>query len=171
MLPSGQCAKLSPIAVRLDKLVESRELLSGRVVAACLHRLSVKDIETSNPIRVGEMLNPTNSSGYESGDWQIVGNSTDVGEKQGVELLVGTEVIAIFRQEGTLYAVDGICAHQGGPIAKGALDKNCVTCPWHGWQYNIGTGENLLTKRKMLRTFEIREIEGRIEVKVALQKN
>lgn len=111
------------------------------------------------------MLNSSDNSDKEAGRWEIVGKSTDVGEKQGVEFLVGSDVVAVFRQEGKLYAVDGICAHQGGPIAKGALDKTCVTCPWHGWQYNIENGENILTKRKMLRTFDVREIEGRIEIK------
>lgn len=113
------------------------------------------------------MLNPSDDSANEAGRWESVGKSTDVGEKQGVEFLVGSDVVAVFRQEGKLYAVDGICAHQGGPIAKGALDKTCVTCPWHGWQYNIENGENILTKRKMLRTFDVREIEGRIEIKFA----
>lgn len=100
------------------------------------------------------------------GPWHVVGKSTDVGEKQGVEFLVGADVIAVFRQEGKLYAVDGICAHQGGPIAKGALDRTCVTCPWHGWQYDIRNGENLLTKRKMLRTFGVREVNGQIEIQI-----
>lgn len=113
------------------------------------------------------MLNSSDNSANEAGRWVSVGKSTDVGEKQGVEFLVGSDVVAVFRQEGKLYAVDGICAHQGGPIAKGALDKTCVTCPWHGWQYNIENGENILTKRKMLRTFDVREIEGRIEIKFA----
>jgi nitrite reductase/ring-hydroxylating ferredoxin subunit len=112
------------------------------------------------------MLNTDEPSDSSSGQWNVVGSSSEVGEKQGVEFLVGTDVIAVFRQEGKLYAVDGICAHQGGPIAKGSLDKTCVTCPWHGWQYNIGTGENLLTKRKMLRTFDIREVDGKIEIQV-----
>lgn len=112
------------------------------------------------------MLNSIELSDGSSGTWIAVGKAAEVAEKQGVEFLVGTDVIAVFRQEGQLFAVDGICAHQGGPIAKGALDKKCVTCPWHGWQYNIETGENLLTKRKMLRTFEVREIDGQIEVKV-----
>jgi len=96
--------------------------------------------------------------------WVVVGESADVAESQGVEYLLGSDVIAVFRREGRLYAVDGICAHQGGPIAKGSLDRTCVTCPWHGWQYDISTGENLLTKRKMLRTFEVRELDGKIEI-------
>ncbi|MEZ6078302.1 MAG: Rieske (2Fe-2S) protein [Pirellulaceae bacterium] len=47
------------------------------------------------------------------------------------------------------------CAHQGGPIAQGRLDGQCVTCPWHGWQYDITNGKNLLTGKQMLECFEV----------------
>ncbi len=97
--------------------------------------------------------------------WVSVADSSAVGENESGEFLVGKDVVAVFRQNGELYAVDGICAHQGGPIAKGFVDQKCVTCPWHGWQYDISTGENMLTKRKMLRTFAVRERDGRIEIR------
>ena len=80
-------------------------------------------------------------------------------EGQGKEFLIDGRVIAVFRTGEELYAVDGMCAHQGGPIAQGKLDAKCVTCPWHGWQYNIATGENLLTGKKMLDCFPI-ELRG-----------
>jgi nitrite reductase/ring-hydroxylating ferredoxin subunit len=47
------------------------------------------------------------------------------------------------------------------------VDGKCVTCPWHGWQYDISTGENKLTKRKMLKTFPVRLRDGNIEVWLA----
>ena len=34
------------------------------------------------------------------------------------------------------FTLDGICPHAGGPLAKGALNGNVVTCPWHGWQFD-----------------------------------
>lgn len=109
-------------------------------------------------------MNSNHGNSPTTEQWVVVGESADVAESQGVEYLLGSDVIAVFRREGRLYAVDGICAHQGGPIAKGSLDRKCVTCPWHGWQYDISTGENLLTKRKMLRTFGVREVHGKIEI-------
>ena len=80
---------------------------------------------------------------------------------EGKEFLVEGRVIAVFRTAEGLQAVDGMCAHQGGPIAQGQLDHNCVTCPWHGWQYDVTTGNNMLTGKKMLDTFamEIRDRE------------
>jgi nitrite reductase (NADH) small subunit len=112
------------------------------------------------------MIEPSTTAEGQAGNWIVVIESGALQEKQAIEVLVGTEVLALFRQNGELYAIDGICAHQGGPIAKGSLDHKCITCPWHGWQYDISTGENLLTKRKMLRTFPVREVNGLIEVQV-----
>jgi len=71
------------------------------------------------------------------------------------EVLIAGRVIAIFRTPAGTYAVDGMCAHQGGPIAKGSLDGSCVTCPWHGWQYDVRTGNNILTGRQMLTTYPV----------------
>jgi len=38
------------------------------------------------------------------------------------------------------HAIDGICLHRGGPLAEGQLIKCVVTCPWHGWQFDVTTG-------------------------------
>jgi len=44
--------------------------------------------------------------------------------------------IALCNVGGTIYALDNICAHAGGPLGEGFLDGDCVECPWHGWRYN-----------------------------------
>ena len=78
--------------------------------------------------------------------------------------MVGDRVIALFRSEGQLFAMDGMCAHQGGPIAEGQLQHGCVTCPWHGWQYELATGIQTINRQPLQETFEVREIEGKIEL-------
>jgi nitrite reductase/ring-hydroxylating ferredoxin subunit len=102
---------------------------------------------------------------------QIVCNLSDLTEGQGREVFIGGQVLAIFLWEGEVFAIDGMCAHQGGPIAQGRLSKQnragqlnhvystCVTCPWHGWQYDLANGQNMLTGKKMLSCYhtEIRD--------------
>jgi nitrite reductase (NADH) small subunit len=85
---------------------------------------------------------------------------------QGKEFLVEGQIVAVFRTADAVYALDGMCAHQGGPIAQGEVNGNCVTCPWHGWQYDICTGVNLLTQKKMLLDFaiEVRQNEVWIDL-------
>jgi len=49
--------------------------------------------------------------------------------------------IALFNVDGSFYAVDNTCPHAGGPLGEGHLDGHVVECPWHGWRYNVQTGE------------------------------
>lgn len=89
--------------------------------------------------------------------WQRVCDSHDLEEGGSLEIMINGEIIAVFRSEGALYAVDGMCAHQGGPLAKGKVANGCVTCPWHGWQYLLDSGNNAVTGKKMLRAYPTKE--------------
>lgn len=62
------------------------------------------------------------------------------------ELAAAGRVIALYNVKGTLYALDGVCPHAGGPLGKGQLDGCIVTCPWHGWQFDVSTGQHCLTE-------------------------
>ena len=64
----------------------------------------------------------------------------------GVECVAGDRVVALFNVEETFYALDGICPHQGGPLGKGVLTGCVVTCPWHGWQFDVTTGQHQISK-------------------------
>ncbi len=50
---------------------------------------------------------------------------------------VGENRVALFNVAGEFYAVDDVCIHAGGPLGAGPLDGEIVTCPWHGWQFNV----------------------------------
>ncbi len=62
---------------------------------------------------------------------------------KGIEVAAGTRVVALFNVEGTIYAMDGLCPHSCGPLGKGTLRGMTVTCPWHGWQFNVTSGKHL----------------------------
>lgn len=99
--------------------------------------------------------------------WHQVCASSDLDEGQAIEIVIQATVIAVFRSEGLLSAVDGMCAHQGGPLARGIIANGCVTCPWHGWQYELRNGFNAVTCKPMLRTYRVEESEGWIRVELA----
>jgi nitrite reductase/ring-hydroxylating ferredoxin subunit len=65
----------------------------------------------------------------------------------GMEIAVGSRLIALFNVDGAFFAVDGICPHAGGPLADGTLCGSIVTCPWHGWQFDVATGRHCLNER------------------------
>jgi nitrite reductase/ring-hydroxylating ferredoxin subunit len=56
----------------------------------------------------------------------------------------GGKVIALANVGGTFHAIDGTCLHRGGPLGEGVLEGDVVTCPWHGWQFNVLTGKSTL---------------------------
>ena len=59
----------------------------------------------------------------------------------GSALLVGEA--AVFNVGGTFCATQAKCTHRQGPLSKGKLDGSTVTCPLHGSQFNVCTGEVL----------------------------
>lgn len=74
--------------------------------------------------------------------------------------------IALFNVDGTVYALDNTCLHQGGPLGEGMLEGQVVTCPWHMWQYNVCTGENLRNGAIKVQPYAVR-VEGN-DIQVAV---
>src|SRR5207245_10015549 len=64
------------------------------------------------------------------------------GEIRGFEL--NGKPVAIANQGGKFYALNGTCPHRGGPLGEGTLEGNLLTCPWHGWQFEVATGKNAI---------------------------
>lgn len=83
-----------------------------------------------------------------------------------VEVECGGRVYALFRLGDRVLAVDGVCPHQGGPLADGDLDGVVVTCPWHGWKFNLETGEMPGRSKCRVETFEARVEGGDVLVNV-----
>lgn len=102
--------------------------------------------------------------------WVDVAAADAVGDNQAIEVMVDARILAVFRSNDELFAMDGMCAHQGGPIAEGEIQHGCVTCPWHGWQYELATGIQTINRQPLQETFDVRERDGRIEVCVATEK-
>lgn len=74
-------------------------------------------------------------------------------------VVVAGHVVALFNVDGTFYALSNTCLHRGGPVGEGELDGTVVTCPWHGWQYDVRTGRNLLNPIACLKTYPVK-VEG-----------
>ncbi len=77
-------------------------------------------------------------------DWVRIAALDECPPGSASEFVVRDRVIALFNVEGTLYALDGICPHQGGPLGKGHLAGSVITCPWHGWQFDVRSGQHMV---------------------------
>lgn len=67
--------------------------------------------------------------------------------------------IALYNVGGSFYATDNTCLHRGGPLGEGFLEGDTVTCPWHGWTYNVTTGVSAINPNNCLKTYPV-TIEG-----------
>ena len=92
-------------------------------------------------------------------EWTPVAKAADCPPGSSLELVAGGRIIALFNVEGTFHALDGVCPHQGGPLGKGCLSGAIVTCPWHGWQFDVRTGQHQLSARLKHPRFDVR-VEG-----------
>ena len=69
-----------------------------------------------------------------------VAGTADLKPGSGMVAEVNGKSIAVFNVEGTYHAIDNTCIHRGGPLGEGDVEGQVVTCPWHGWSYDLRTG-------------------------------
>ncbi len=80
---------------------------------------------------------------------------------------LGGKQIALFAARDAIFACNNRCPHEGYPLREGTLDDACVlTCNWHGWKFDLRTGDNLL-KGDRLRTYPTRIADGAVWVDVS----
>jgi nitrite reductase/ring-hydroxylating ferredoxin subunit len=116
-----------------------------------------------------------------------VGKSADVPELGRLVVDVVDRTIGIFRVDGTLYAYDNVCAHQGGPVCQGKImPKVCedidahqrahgmvydrtemhIVCPWHGTEFIITSGRHATAADISLTAVDVHEQDGEIYVRL-----
>ncbi len=59
------------------------------------------------------------------------------------------QFLALFNVDGTFYAINDACPHQGASLSEGEIHGCVVVCPWHGWEFDVTNG-NLLTPPAIL---------------------
>ncbi|MBI5777221.1 MAG: Rieske (2Fe-2S) protein [Nitrospirae bacterium] len=70
-----------------------------------------------------------------------IADIADIKPGSGTTVEVGGKSLAVFNVEGSYYVIDNDCVHRGGPLGAGELEGNNVSCPWHGWSYDVKTGK------------------------------
>ncbi len=98
--------------------------------------------------------------------WYDVGPVSDFPRDQARECVAGDIVVAVVHTSDGIYAMDGICPHQGGPLGQGQLCGKVLTCPWHGWQYDITTGAHSINPGIGHPTFPAKVEEGRVWIQI-----
>ena len=94
-----------------------------------------------------------------------IGRADEIPMLEGRSVLVGGRRIAVFRTPDGFRALDHACPHQGGPLSDGIVADRCVTCPLHGWRFDLLTGERLGGEGPALATYDVRERDGVLELR------
>ncbi len=88
-----------------------------------------------------------------------VAKTSEIPTGTGKVVEAGGKTIAVFNCEGSFYAVDNTCKHRGGPLGEGSLSGKTVTCPWHGWEYDVSTGACAMDASITVQKFAVK-VEG-----------
>jgi nitrite reductase/ring-hydroxylating ferredoxin subunit len=88
-----------------------------------------------------------------------VAEAADVPPGTGKCVEANGKQVALFNVDGTFHAIDNTCLHRGGPLGDGELEGTVVTCPWHGWQYDVVTGANTMDDSERVERYEVK-VEG-----------
>ncbi|HEX7078054.1 MAG TPA: non-heme iron oxygenase ferredoxin subunit [Candidatus Eisenbacteria bacterium] len=72
-----------------------------------------------------------------------VGRVSDVPEGRPEIFDVDDRKIAVYRLDGSYFAIEDLCTHDGGPLAEGDVEGDVVICPRHGARFSIRTGAAL----------------------------
>ena len=75
-----------------------------------------------------------------STSWQRILGPDELPEGRVTTVNVGRRSLAVTHHEGAYGALDNRCPHQGGPLGEGSIEKGCLRCPWHGYDYDPITG-------------------------------
>lgn len=92
-------------------------------------------------------------------DFVKVAQVGEVGPGSSKKVEANGKDIALFNINGSFFAIDDTCPHRGGPLSEGFLEDKVVNCPWHGWQFDVTTGQCLSTPDASQGKYEVK-VEG-----------
>jgi nitrite reductase/ring-hydroxylating ferredoxin subunit len=88
--------------------------------------------------------------------------------------------VGVYNVDGSLYAIANYCAHEGAPLCAGYVgatnefapdapdqlrrtrEGRILRCPWHNWEFDITTGQNLADPRRRVRTYDVHITDGEV---------
>lgn len=113
---------------------------------------------------LGEVSRDARNDATSDDGWIDAGPAADISDKRATVVCAGGERIAVFRDGDRLSAVASVCAHQGGPLGEGQIIDGCATCPWHGYQYRVESGQSPPPYTEKIPTYGLRVEGGRVLV-------
>ena len=109
-----------------------------------------------------EKVRSTTAAAASSEGFVPVGAVPSLEEGHARVLKVGSQRVALVRHQDRLFATGNVCRHQGGPLGEGRVVNGCLTCPWHGWNYQPEDGCSPPPFDEIIPTYRLRLIDGQL---------
>jgi nitrite reductase/ring-hydroxylating ferredoxin subunit len=93
---------------------------------------------------------------------------------------VGKFGVGVYNVSGSLHAIVNYCSHEGAPLCEGLIggtneaapdepdglrrvkDGQILRCPWHNWEFDVTTGQNLADPKRRVRTYDVDVDDGKV---------
>lgn len=98
--------------------------------------------------------------------WQYAADLADIPERGVKAVQMAGQSLLLSRQHDHVSCFDNACAHMGKPLNMGAVADGVLTCPYHGFRYDLASGECLTASEVQLVPHAVRVRGSIVEVKV-----
>ncbi len=100
-------------------------------------------------------------------EFRVVAQVDEVPDPGKILVEVDERLVGLFRVDGTFYAIDDVCTHDGGPLVDGELEGFAVACPRHGAKFDVRTGAALtMPATQPTVSHEVKVVDGQVLVKL-----
>ncbi len=114
--------------------------------------------------QIERRANETGDTKADEGTWREVAALDKIPPVGGLCVELGSDQIALFKDEGKVFAVDDTCPHASTSLSGGLVTGGEVTCPRHRWRFRLDNGRCTNHPRATIRTYETRVDNGRVFV-------
>jgi nitrite reductase/ring-hydroxylating ferredoxin subunit/Fe-S cluster biogenesis protein NfuA len=101
------------------------------------------------------------------GDWLAAGMLSEIPEGSFRAIELGGERVLLSRNGSSVTCFQNACAHLGLPMHDGEIENGVITCPHHGFQYDLSSGECLTAPEVQLKSHAVRVMGPRVEVRIS----
>ncbi|MBX2811882.1 MAG: Rieske (2Fe-2S) protein [Myxococcales bacterium] len=107
-------------------------------------------------------MSPSSPKRKDTENWVWVAESGSLVEGVPISRTVAGQSVLIVRYGGQFWGVEDRCPHRDVPLHKGQVVDGCIECPLHGWRFDLPCGRGITVPGTSIRSFPVKEIEGRL---------
>lgn len=155
----GACSGCSMSAVTLKNGVE--EAIKARIPE--IEEVLMVEDEIDSGYMPPEAIKATGN--LEESGWLKGPHVSELEEKKPLRLAEGEHDILLVLIEGKVMAFRNQCPHMSMPLHEGQIEGSVITCPWHGFQFDLSTGEGVTVPHIQLEPFPVRIEEHRVWIR------